>query len=289
MNLFAVIPQDLSTTASPTFAGVNIGDFLLLDNSDVLEISYDGARAWYFNVDNGVYGIGDIDGYNHFNKIEIDDTTIYLTTPSTTVSGTLSVAGITKITDQLYVGNGTTIDTNRLFYINHTWSTGSNASNLYSSMVWNSDTNSSRIDGMFSNVLWHPGGGIGTADELNGMYFLTSFNWGSVNADEVNVMKLNFNMQSGYTGDIINAAGLRIVNLSAAPGAGGSITNKYGIYIENVSGGTTLNHAIYTNAGTVRFGDDVVIADGKNIVLDTSTGTQIGTGTSQLLGFYGAT
>ncbi|MCK9519884.1 MAG: hypothetical protein M0R74_12805, partial [Dehalococcoidia bacterium] len=48
-------------------------------------------------------------------------------------------------------------------------------------------------------------------------------------------------------------------------------------------------YAIYTKAGTVRFGDDVVIADGKNIVLDTSTGTQIGTGTSQLLGFYGAT
>ncbi|MCK9519153.1 MAG: hypothetical protein M0R74_09070, partial [Dehalococcoidia bacterium] len=154
MNLFAVIPQDLSTTASPTFAGVNIGDFLLLDNSDVLEISYDGARAWYFDVDGGFYGIGDIDAYNHFNKIEIDDTTIYLTAPSTIVSGTLSVAGITKIADQLYVGNGTTIDTNRLFYINHTWSTGSNASNLYSSMDWNSDTNSSRIDGMFSNVRW---------------------------------------------------------------------------------------------------------------------------------------
>lgn len=35
--------------------------------------------------------------------------------------------------------------------------------------------------------------------------------------------------------------------------------------------------------------DDIKLAGGENIILDTVTGTQIGTATSQLLGFYGAT
>ena len=38
-----------------------------------------------------------------------------------------------------------------------------------------------------------------------------------------------------------------------------------------------------------RFNDDVMLADGENIVLDTTTGTKIGTATSQKLGFFGAT
>jgi hypothetical protein len=38
-------------------------------------------------------------------------------------------------------------------------------------------------------------------------------------------------------------------------------TNRYGVYLENVSGGT-LNYAIYTNAGLVQFGDAVTIASG---------------------------
>lgn len=35
--------------------------------------------------------------------------------------------------------------------------------------------------------------------------------------------------------------------------------------------------------------DDIKLAGGENIILDTTTGTQIGTATTQLLGFYGAT
>jgi hypothetical protein len=38
-----------------------------------------------------------------------------------------------------------------------------------------------------------------------------------------------------------------------------------------------------------KFSDDIMILGGENIVLDTSTGTKIGTATSQLLGFYNAT
>lgn len=112
------------------------------------------------------------------------------------------------------------------------------------------------------------------------------------------------------------------------PTGAGTVTNNYGLYIDDFDKGGTLNYSIYTGAGLVRFGDDVVIGSGvegvdytltfngesndgvitwkededyfkfsddimlvggENIVLDTSTGTKIGTGTNQLLGFYNAT
>lgn len=37
----------------------------------------------------------------------------------------------------------------------------------------------------------------------------------------------------------------------------GAYTNLYGLYVDAVTGGSSLNYAIYTNAGLVRFGDDV--------------------------------
>jgi hypothetical protein len=38
-----------------------------------------------------------------------------------------------------------------------------------------------------------------------------------------------------------------------------------------------------------KFSDDIMMLGGENVVLDTSTGTKIGTATTQLLGFYNAT
>ncbi len=42
--------------------------------------------------------------------------------------------------------------------------------------------------------------------------------------------------------------------------SGNKLTNDYGIYIADQAGGATLNYAIYTNAGLVRFGDAVTFA-----------------------------
>jgi hypothetical protein len=74
-----------------------------------------------------------------------------------------------------------------------------------------------------------------------------------------------------------------------------NITNAYGLYIANQSGASSLNYAIYTNAGLVHFGDSVDLAANKNITLsagnittDTTTGTEIGTAANQKLGFFGA-
>ena len=76
----------------------------------------------------------------------------------------------------------------------------------------------------------------------------------------------------------------------------GTITNQYGLYIGNISLGGTLKYSIYTNSGLVHFGDTVDLASGKNLTLlagnittDTTTGTKIGTATTQKLGFWNAT
>jgi len=60
----------------------------------------------------------------------------------------------------------------------------------------------------------------------------------------------------------------------------------------------TFNFTGTTNSGVLtwmededyfKFSDDIFMLGGENIVLDTATGTKIGTATSQLLGFYNAT
>lgn len=76
----------------------------------------------------------------------------------------------------------------------------------------------------------------------------------------------------------------------------GSIVSATGLLINNIDDGASINNAIYTNAGLVHFGDSVDLASGKNltfiagnIVTDTTTGTKIGTGATQKLGFWNAT
>lgn len=95
-------------------------------------------------------------------------------------------------------------------------------------------------------------------------------------------------------GTITNAYGIKM--LSAQLFNGAAVTNLYGLYINSVTLGGTLNYAIYTNTGLVHFGDDVDLASGKNltisaasIITDTTTGLKIGTSTTQKLGFFNAT
>lgn len=86
------------------------------------------------------------------------------------------------------------------------------------------------------------------------------------------------------TGIITNYYGLYIKGDGTSHS--GTITNQYGLYIGNVSLGGTLKYSIYTNTGLVRFGDNVEIADAKNLVFNTTTGTKIGTATTQKIGFW---
>lgn len=75
---------------------------------------------------------------------------------------------------------------------------------------------------------------------------------------DVNVLSavgwlLRVNTTATYTGQITNLQTMLI----SSPQILGSLqpTNKYGLYIETMSGGTTINSAITTNGGAVSFGD----------------------------------
>jgi len=61
--------------------------------------------------------------------------------------------------------------------------------------------------------------------------------------------------------------------LSPTKSAAGTVVNTYGIYLNSYSLGTTLNYAIYTNLGDVRFGDDVLIASPNATALTIGAGT----------------
>jgi hypothetical protein len=56
---------------------------------------------------------------------------------------------------------------------------------------------------------------------------------------------------SRVDGTIVNGHGLFVVGISSA------MTNAYGIRVGNITGGSSLNYAIYTGTGLVRFGDTV--------------------------------
>jgi len=87
-------------------------------------------------------------------------------------------------------------------------------------------------------------------------------------------------------GTITNWHGLSVLTPSLT---GGTLTNAYGLYIESISGATTLNYALYTNAGLVRLGDVIsqVVSDAATsapttlLTLDHNTsGTPVGNDTT---------
>lgn len=59
-------------------------------------------------------------------------------------------------------------------------------------------------------------------------------------------------------GTLTNSYAVHIIN-GGVTGVGSSITNQYGLYVDNYTSGSTLNYSIYTNTGLVRFGDKVTI------------------------------
>lgn len=71
------------------------------------------------------------------------------------------------------------------------------------------------------------------------------------------------------TGTITNAVGFNAA-YQGAP-AGGTVTNSYGLLIDDQAGGATNAWAIKTGTGLVDFGDDIRIATGKAIKTDTTT------------------
>lgn len=87
-----------------------------------------------------------------------------------------------------------------------------------------------------------------------------------------------------------DATGIKVDAAGAASGVAVTVTSSGAA--ENLTldakgtGTITLNG---TATGTVTVGADLTMADAKNVVLNTSTGTKIGTAVTQKLGFFNAT
>lgn len=102
------------------------------------------------------------------------------------------------------------------------------------------------------------------------------------NAGNYPLLRLNVSQLS--TGSVAgfwyssNQQQMPYVNVSAS----GTFTNGTFSGTLSVTGATTLS-------STVSIGDNTTIADGKNIILNATTGTKIGTATTQKLGFFNAT
>lgn len=107
----------------------------------------------------------------------------------------------------------------------------------------------------------------------------------------------------GLAEDMLVAAGIDIQFRSSATYITSDATTYldfYGTYFDfNAPTNTdiTLNFTATTYSGVLKwmededyfkFNDDIMLTGGENIILDTATGTKIGTSTSQLLGFYNA-
>ena len=110
---------------------------------------------------------------------------------------------------------------------------------------------------------------------------------------------------------ITNSWGLRIYDTAYT----GTLTNQYGVWLEELTDGATINREIFIEgAGEVFFRDndirvgsqadghldleadtsidmnaDVDIADANDVILGTTTGTKFGTATSQKLAFFNST
>jgi len=86
------------------------------------------------------------------------------------------------------------------------------------------------------------------------------------------------------------ATGVSVTGRAAGSGADLTVissgTNENLVINAKGSGTISLNP---TGTGAILVNQNLTIADGKDIVLDTTTGTKIGTATGQKLGFYNAT
>lgn len=94
---------------------------------------------------------------------------------------------------------------------------------------------------------------VGLAPRVYG--YDTNFEGNIATAMAIDIDRWGLITPVAATGSITNLYGL---NLSSPTKAEGSITNIYGIYLNNINV-ATLNYAIYTNLGDVRFGDDVIL------------------------------
>jgi hypothetical protein len=187
--------------------------------------------------------------------IYYDDTDLIID-PKIVGSGKVSVPGSIFVTDYFGIGNEPGNANQRMNCVFATEETsapqyGYRMLGLYGSP--GSGNMSLEAYGMF--------GDFGTAATYDGDY-LHNINgvWASVSHRGSGLLAGayggRFSVAVHGSGNITNA---RAGSFSIGDAGAGSIINAYGMWVSNITVGTTLNYAVYTNAGMVHFGDDVEI------------------------------
>jgi hypothetical protein len=83
----------------------------------------------------------------------------------------------------------------------------------------------------------------------------------AVTSVQTGIQVQNIQTAGAYT--VTDSYGIRIYGSSE--GAGVTVTNQYALKIEAQTQGGTLNYAIYTDSGLIRFGDHVLIEGAKTL------------------------
>lgn len=227
-----------------------------------------------------------------------------------TQNPTATITGLTQNLTQQGTTAGLSTEANR-WVINHANMIDAGLSGLTMQMsgtVVTGDSGSSFLQG-FGFEIYENGTGFGaSATAISGFIRHSSTIGGltfiGISAD------IQVNTGAGASDIVLFETGVSNIGASTTSWTGfhvqdpvptaGVLTTAYGVKIDALTGGAT-NYAIYSaggqsvHAGNLKLGDTTApteqleFADAKNIKFHTTTGTKIGTATSQKLGFWNAT
>jgi hypothetical protein len=327
--------QDIDTTATPTFSGVNTNNitpssaltvgatgqsFTLQGSSTSTITATDSGNTSTLNfatptgnntitlpnesgtvclqnsTNCGFATAGDVflQGGNDFGATAVLGTTgansLEIITDNTTrltvdQAGAVSNEGSLRNAGNLAVGANSSVSANTLIAMDNTFTSGTISgvdgiirlnpaatdTNYHTGLKFQLQTASGNVQdftgGLRGSTIFVEHNSTGTLNEA----------WGA-----------EYQIRNSGSGTINSAVGLRVQPSDNS--GGGAIIDNYGLYVDSQTAGSNSNYAIYTNAGTVRFGDIVQaqtlgVAD-NNTLLCRNSSNQIaacsGTGSGAL-------
>jgi len=220
-----------------------------------------GSDHWYLRAD----WVGLYFGVANDAVIYYDGTDMIID-PQAVGTGQLKVEGSIKINDYLGIGN-------------ESGSASTRFNCVFPSVDTSGPQRGIRVVGLYGNVgsgnMTYPVYGVscdfGTSSAWNGNSS-SSFEGGRFatthrgSGTVVAMIGGTFTsvLAATATGNVATMYGGYFGITDQAPGA--SVANAYGMYVDNINSGTSINYAIYTGLGDVRFGDDLILAEHLHLV-----------------------
>jgi len=227
------------------------------------------ANTWALDTNtyltsSALTGYALLDGTNHpFTYVKTPK--IYPNADSTTSLQFLKADGTTSIvnidTTNSRVGIGTTAPTSKL----HIDDTVSSAVDYITASIVNAVTITTNTYGNTGLLVGANTLGTRTSDVTIGIQNVNNYYSSGLCTDQYG-MYCALDTQ----GPVTTQYGVFLVN---GAGGGGTVVNSYGLYVNDINVGSSLNYAIYTGAGKVRFGDSVGVGLNPTAVLHLKAGT----------------